>query len=219
MQNDVIIRDGIDYAIIIGSRGGIMNYAEVIEYVKKMTTGNGRPPMYPFRSRYEHTMRVYRWAIKLQSKLGGDLDIIVLAALLHDIGWDDVRPHGEVGAELAVEYLDSLGVDPEIIKRVGEIIMIHTDKDTDAELSLECKIVMDADLLDEVGAIGILWDAMATACEDEASYKKAYYRVKNYYRINKPKIRRCKTDAGRAEYAKRMQMIENYIFQLEKELF
>lgn len=199
--------------------GQIMNYAEVIEYVRKMTTENGRPPKYPFRSRFEHSLRVYRWAIKLQSKLGGDLDIIALAALLHDIGWDDKRPHGEVGAELAVEYLDSLGVDPEIIRRVGEIIMIHTDKDTDAELSIECKIVMDADLLDEVGAIGLLWDSMATACEDEASYKKAYYRIKNYYRINKPKIRRCKTDAARAEYAKRMQMIESFIFQLEKELF
>ena len=59
-----------------------MNYAEVIEFVRKQTAENGRPPNYPFRSRFEHTMRVYRWAIKLQSKLGGDLDIIVLAALL-----------------------------------------------------------------------------------------------------------------------------------------
>ena len=198
-----------------------MNYAEVIEYVKKMTSDNGRPPNYPFRSRFDHTLRVYRWAIKLQAKLGGDLDIIALAALLHDIGWDETgdRPHGEVGAELAVEYLDSIGVDPEIIRRVGEIIMIHEDKDTEAELSLECKIVRDADLLDEVGAVGILWDAMATACEEEPNYKKAYYRIKNYYRINRPKIRRCKTDTARAEYAKRMQMIESYISQLEKELF
>lgn len=196
-----------------------MNYSEVIEYVKKMTTENGRPSNYPFRSRYEHTMRVYRWAIKLQAKLGGDIDIIALAALLHDIGWDSERPHEEVGAELAVEFLDSIGVEPEIIKRVGEIIMIHEDKDTEAELSLECKIVMDADLLDEVGAVSVIWDAMATACEDEASYKKAYYRIKNYYRINKPKIRRCKTDAARAEYTKRMQLLESYINQLEKELF
>lgn len=196
-----------------------MNYAEVIEFVRKQTAENGRPPNYPFRSRFEHTMRVYRWAIKLQSKLGGDLDIIVLAALLHDIGWDEVRPHGEVGAEIAVDYLDSLGVDPEKIAKIGEIIMMHSDKDTEAELSLECKIVMDADLLDEVGAIGILWDAMATAQEDEASYKRAYYRIKNFYRINKPKIKRCKTDAGRVEYNKRMQLIEEFIFQLEKELF
>lgn len=196
-----------------------MNYAEVIEFVRKQTAENGRPPNYPFRSRFEHTMRVYRWAIKLQSKLGGDLDIIVLAALLHDIGWDEVRPHGEVGAELAVDYLDSLGVDPEKIAKIGEIIMMHSDKDTEADLSLECRIVMDADLLDEVGAVGILWDAMATAQEDEASYKRAYYRIKNFYRINKPKIKRCKTDAGRVEYNKRMQLIEEFIFQLEKELF
>ena len=196
-----------------------MNYAEVIEFVRKQTAENGRPPNYPFRSRFEHTMRVYRWAIKLQSKLGGDLDIIVLAALLHDIGWDEVRPHGEVGAEIAVDYLDSLGVDPEKIAKSGEIIMMHSDKDTEAELSLECRIVMDADLLDEVGAVGILWDAMATAQEDEASYKRAYYRIKNFYRINKPKIKRCKTDAGRVEYNKRMQLIEEFIFQLEKELF
>lgn len=198
-----------------------MNYQEVIEYVKQMTEGNGRPSNYPFRSRFDHTMRVYRWAIKLQSKLGGNLDIIALAALLHDIGWDEAgeRPHGEVGAELAVEYLDSIGVDPEIIKRVGEIIMIHSDKDTDAELSLECKIVMDADLLDEVGALSVVWDCMATACEDDPTYKKAYYHIKNYYRGNKPKIRRCKTDAARAEWTKRMQLIETYLNQLEKELF
>ena len=181
-----------------------MNYAEVVDFVKEQTAVNGRPPNYPFRSRFEHTMRVYRWAIKLQSKLGGDLDIIVLAALLHDVGWDDERPHGEVGAEIA---------------KIGEIIMIHEEKDTDADLSLECRIVMDADLLDEVGAISVLWDSMATAIEDEASYKRAYYRIKNFYKINKPKIKRCKTEAGRLEYSKRMQLLEDFIFQLEKELF
>lgn len=196
-----------------------MNYAEVIEYVKKQTAENGRPSNYPFRNRYEHTMRVYRWAIKLQAKVGGDLEIITLAALLHDIGWDDERPHNEVGAEMAVEYLDSIGYDEEKIGRIGEIIMRHTDQDTQDELSLECKVVMDADLLDEVGALSVIWDAMATACEDEASYKKAYYRIKNYYRINRPKIRRCKTDAARAEYERRMKAIEDFLFELERELF
>ncbi len=196
-----------------------MNYAEVIEYVKKQTMENGRPANYPFRSRYEHTMRVYRWAIKLQAKCGGDLEIITLAALLHDIGWDSDRPHNEVGAEMAVEYLDSIGYDEEKIARVGEIILRHEDQDTQDELSLECKVVMDADLLDEVGALSVIWDSMATACEDEATYKKAYYRIKNYYRINRPKIRRCKTDAARAEYEHRMKAIEEFLAELERELF
>ena len=74
-------------------------------------------------------------------------------------------------------------------------------------------------MLDEVGAVSVLWDSMATALEDESSYKRAYYRIKNFYRINRPKIKCCKTDAGRVEYNKRMQLLEEFIFQLEKELF
>lgn len=196
-----------------------MNYANVIEFVRQQISDNGRPPNYPFRDRFEHTMRVYRWAIKLQAKVGGDLDIIALAALLHDVGWQEGREHGEVGAEIAVEYLDSIGVEPDKIARIGEIIRIHDDKDTEADLSIECQVVMDADLLDEVGTVSILWDAMATACEEDANYKKAYYRIKNYFRGNKPKIRRCKTEAARLEYSKRMKLLEEFVFQLEKELF
>ena len=197
-----------------------INYMTVIQYVKEVTSENGRPTLFPFRSRYEHTMRVYRWAIKLQAIEGGDLEIITLAALLHDIGWDAERPHGDVGAEMAIEYLLSLGYDDEVkLGRIGEIIRIHTEKDTTDDLSLECRVVMDADLLDEVGAVSVLWDSMATAAEEDASYKKAYQRIKNFYRVNKPKIRRCKTNAGRREYEKRMDIIEKFLEELEKELY
>ncbi len=196
-----------------------MDYSEVIEFVKKTTSENIRPNQYPFRNCYEHTMRVYRWAIRLQAKLGGDLDVIVLAALLHDIGWEQDRPDNEVSAEVAVEYLDSIGVSPELIVKVGEIIMMCPDKDTDKDISLECRIVMDADLLDEFGAVSIMRDCMTTAVEDEASYKRAYYKIKDFYRQNKPLIRCCKTETARAEYNRRIQMIESYIYQLEKEIF
>ena len=77
----------------------------------------------------------------------------------------------------------------------------------------------DADLLDEVGAIGIMRDCMTTAVEDEASYKRAYYKIKEFYRANKPKISQCKTDTARNEFAKRLQVVEGYIYQLERELF
>jgi uncharacterized protein len=196
-----------------------MDYSEVIEFVKKTASENASTEKYPFRNCYEHTMRVYRWAIRLQAKLGGDLDVIVLAALLHDIGRDEGRPNNEVSAEVAVEYMDSIGVSPELIVKVGEIIMAVPDKDTDKDLSLECRIVMDSDLLDEVGAVGIMKDCMIAALDSEASYKRAYYRVKEFYRQNKPLIRCCKTETARTEYSKRMQLIESYIYQLEKEIF
>lgn len=196
-----------------------MNYADVIEFVRHQIEDNKRPPNYPFRSRFEHTMRVYRWAIKLQARVGGDLEIISLAALLHDVGWQDGREHGEVGAEIAVNYLDSIGVDPEKIARIGEIIRIHDDKDAEGNFSMECKVVMDADLLDEVGAVSVLWDSMATACEEEANYKKAYYRIKRFYQGNKPKISRCKTEVARLEFDRRMKLLEDFLAQLERELF
>ena len=66
---------------ILRMGAGSMNYANVIEFVREQIADNGRPPNYPFRDRFEHTMRVYRWAIKLQAKVGGDLDIIALAAV------------------------------------------------------------------------------------------------------------------------------------------
>ncbi|MBP3808406.1 MAG: HD domain-containing protein [Butyrivibrio sp.] len=196
-----------------------MDYSEVIEFVKKTASENNKSEQYPFRNSYDHTMRVYRWAIRLQAKLGGDLDVVVLAALLHDIGWEADRPSNEVSAEVAVEYMDSIGVNPEIIVKVGEIIMMCPDKDCEKDLSLECRIVMDADLLDEVGAVGIMKDCMTTALDGDASYKKAYYRVKEFYRQYKPLVRCCKTETARTEYSKRMQLIENYIYQLEKEIF
>jgi uncharacterized protein len=78
---------------------------------------------------------------------------------------------------------------------------------------------MDADLLDEVGAVSVLWDSMATACEDDANYKKAYYRIKEFYRGNRPKIRRCKTEVARMEFTRRMKLLDGFLIQLEKELF
>jgi uncharacterized protein len=201
----------------------MMNYTTIIEYVKEQTETNGRPPKYPFRDRFEHTMRVYRWAIKLQNKLGGDLEIISLAALLHDVGWDEKEEisHAVVGAQMAADFLVEMDYDPAKIGRVCEIIRRHEDQDTEDELSLECQIVMDADLLDELGAIGVLWDAMATAVEggDQASYKRAYSRIRQYYKINVPKRVRAKTPEGKREYKRRMDFVQSFIAQLERELF
>ena len=201
----------------------MMNYTTIIQYVKEQTSINNRPVNYPFRDRFEHTMRVYRWAIKLQNKLGGDIEIISLAALLHDVGWDESGevPHADISAQMAADFLVEMDYDPSKIGRVCEIIRRHEDQDTKEELTLECQIVMDADLLDELGAIGILWDAMATATTlgEDASYKKAYARIRQYLKINIPKRSRAKTVEGKREYQRRMDFIQTFITELERELF
>ena len=91
--------------------------------------------------------------------------------------------------------------------------------DIQGSLSIECKVVMDAIILDEIGAISVLWDAMAVAVTDEATYKKAYYRIKNFYRINRAKIRHLKTDVAKKEFEHRLKTIEDFLAELERELF
>lgn len=106
-----------------------------------------------------HIERVLNMAEFLQSKEGGDLEIVQLAALLHDIS--DHKMNGGIlnaGGKVAFEMLIELGYDEKKATEVKEIIDGVSYKGAhvqDAMKTLEGKIVQDADRLDAIGAIGI----------------------------------------------------------------
>ncbi len=106
-----------------------------------------------------HIERVYQLSIYLQSKEGGDLEIIQLAALLHDIS--DHKFNGgklDEGGKVAAEILAKLNYPAEKIADVTYIIdhLSYKGANTATEMhSLEGQIVQDADRLDAIGAIGI----------------------------------------------------------------
>jgi uncharacterized protein len=84
---------------------------------------------------------------------------------------------------------------------------------------MEEKIVSDADLLDETGAIAILWDAMACALEPSPSYVKAYKRSLTYtapMRDSLPK--RLHTAAARRIAQERFSVVDSFLDSLEYEL-
>ncbi len=83
---------------------------------------------------------------------------------------------------------------------------------------MENYIVMDADLLDEVGAISIIWDAMASAYEDQPSYLKAYHRIKRFTSEIKEKQQQLKTATGKKYYQKKIEFIDGFIWELGHEL-
>lgn len=106
----------------------------------------------------DHVLRVLRTTREIQAEIGGDRTVAELAALLHDVG-DAKFHHGiERSAEFSQEILTRLGVDGEIIASVLTIVEnISFRKGFDSQLlSLEGKIVQDADRLDALGAIGIV---------------------------------------------------------------
>lgn len=106
-----------------------------------------------------HIKRVLNLSRFLQKTEGGTLEIIELAALLHDIS--DHKFNGgklDEGGKVAFDILTKLGCDIEKAKKVKYIVdnVSYKGANTVAEMnSLEGTIVQDADRLDAIGAIGI----------------------------------------------------------------
>lgn len=106
---------------------------------------------------YYHSVRVYKLASSICKGENADLEIVQLAALLHDV--DDYKVFGgNIGASSNAEaFLKRNKIDDTKIKAICEIIGTISFKGTDTQIpkSLEGKIVQDADRLDAIGAIGI----------------------------------------------------------------
>ncbi len=106
-----------------------------------------------------HIERVLKMAEYLQSKEGGDLEIIQLAALLHDIS--DHKMNGgklNAGGQVALELLSDLNYDSaksQLVKEIVDGVSYKGAHVQDALKTLEGKIVQDADRLDAIGAIGV----------------------------------------------------------------
>ena len=110
---------------------------------------------------WDHTERVYELCLRIGRKEGADLDILRLAALLHDIGREEEdRSNGRIchaakGAVLASNILIKKGVDVAQTARVVRCIETHRYRGRLVPDSLEAKILFDADKLDSIGAVGI----------------------------------------------------------------
>lgn len=106
-----------------------------------------------------HVYRVWKLAREIGKKEKGDLFIIELASLLHDIAdWKFTNGDDSVGPQLAADWLAGLKVRQEIIDEVVNIIKCVSFKGAGVKNSIktiEGKIVQDADRLDAIGAIGV----------------------------------------------------------------
>lgn len=106
---------------------------------------------------YFHTFRVFKTATHIATQEKADLEIVQLAALLHDV--DDIKlsPKTHEKKENARKFLIENGVDINTIEKICEIIgeISFAGKDSVAPKTLEGKCVQDADRLDAIGAIGI----------------------------------------------------------------
>lgn len=105
---------------------------------------------------FDHTLRVYKTAVKIAQSEGADLLTVQLAALLHDVDDRKLSPETAENLGNAVRFLREHAVSEEQIQTVCRIISeVSFSKHPGAPSTLEGKCVQDADRLDALGAIGI----------------------------------------------------------------
>ncbi|ASJ57640.1 HD domain-containing protein [Brevibacillus formosus] len=108
---------------------------------------------------WQHNLRVMAMCERIGREEGADMEVLRLAALLHDIGRAEERQtgecHAEISARLAGEWLSERSMTEAFISRVQSAILAHRFRKERPPHTLEEKILFDADKLDSIGAIGV----------------------------------------------------------------
>ena len=110
---------------------------------------------------WDHTQRVFNLCMHIGRVEGADLQVLEIAAYLHDVGRsyeDESRGeicHAERGAEMARELLATYPTSDEQKANIIHCIRSHRFRGNRQPETLEAKVLFDADKLDAIGAVGI----------------------------------------------------------------
>ena len=111
---------------------------------------------------FKHVERVLKLSSEIGAVLKANLPVIKIAALLHDVGRslkkeDEVKNHAEISAELAENFItkNNFNIAIEDVENILHCIRAHSFSNDLEPITLEAKILSDADKLDALGAIGL----------------------------------------------------------------
>ena len=122
---------------------------KAIEYISELFQGNSGG------HDKEHTLRVYKNAMSIAEGEDCDLQIVALAALLHDA--DDHKLFHTENNQNARSFLIENDIPDDEIEKICAVINAVSFSKNKGKVpeTIEGKIVQDADRLDAMGAIGI----------------------------------------------------------------
>lgn len=111
--------------------------------------------------KWDHTLRVYRLCEHIGIAEGVDMDVLLAAAYLHDIGrgYQDESNgavcHAEKGARMAEPIVDKLALSDAQKKNILHCIRSHRFRGRHEPKTPEARVLFDADKLDAIGAVGV----------------------------------------------------------------
>ena len=120
--------------------------------------------MYGYEPFENHFVQVVDYAEKLADELGGDKEIILIAAWLHDIGSiiHGRKEHHVTGAQIADQKLQELNYPAAKIELVKKCIFNHRGSRDDERVTLEEQIIAEADAMSNFDNIPGIFHASFT---------------------------------------------------------
>jgi uncharacterized protein len=180
------------------------------QYAKDLTAGR-------LASGYEHSYRIYQLARKIGEGMEYDDEVLHAACFLHDIEMSSGHPRSS--AEKARSILEETGFTPGSIEAVYQAILCHMPGEEgevpEEEPSIEGQLLHDANLLETLGAIGLIrlsigsffWHHLKTMGEVVELLKRWRGYAETFY---VPKARRLAR--------KRVEFLDQAISRFEEEL-
>ncbi len=183
----------------------------------------GRMRWYPWHSaayRFNHTLNVVDIPSERAEKEGADVDVVRVAALFHDVAKLEAEQdvHAEEGARVAREYLETHGDSPDsFIDRVCRLVQNHSYQGDVTDLSLEAQCLIEADLLDKVGANGTALMLLRTGYEAR-THMNAAEMAQRVLDRGKDALERVESDAGESIAYRRLKRVQWFREWLEEEV-
>ena len=215
---------------------GDADYRGMLSFVKRTledreTEGKGGVGTHKLEfgySRYEHTKRVLGWAKRLydatSDKSGLLYEDLMIATIFHDIGRstadDSGESHAKAGVPITRNWLLSNGYSPERTEYIAGLVGAHSDKwrMSDPEIDRNLLMLMEADLLDDMGLLGIVMDTMIVRARKEgANFFDCYNHIE---RFTHPMQHDCPvvTPEARAFWEEKTELTDQFVTQYRRDI-
>ena len=179
-------------------------------------------------SRYEHTKRVLGWAKRLYDatpdKTGLRYEDLMIAAIFHDVGRAEAArqggDHAKAGIPITRDWLLSNGFDPERAEYIAALVGEHSEKGRMGDPSIDRNLLMlmEADLLDDMGLLGIVMDTLIVrARKPEATFYDCY---NHYERYTHPLQHDCPvvTPEAKAFWNEKTELTDRFMEQYRRDI-
>ncbi len=179
-------------------------------------------------SRYEHTKRVLGWAKRLYDATPDKTELryeeLMTAVIFHDVGRaasaQSGEDHARAGIPITRNWLLSNGWDPERAEYIAMLVGAHSEKRRmrDPSIDRNLLMLMEADLMDDMGLLGIVMDTLIVrGRKPEATFYDCY---NHYERYTHPLQHDCPmvTPEARAFWDEKTELTDRFVEQYRRDI-